>query len=40
MMVVDSAALDRNRPLEPIGNIPAEFEAPYYYSTGQLPMAA
>lgn len=29
------------RLLEPIGNVPpAEFEAAYHLSTGQLPMAA
>jgi putative transposase len=32
---------NRRRLLEPIGNIPpAELEAAYYHSTGQLPMAA
>lgn len=32
---------NHRRLLEPIGNVPpAEFEASYYHSTGQLPMAA
>jgi transposase InsO family protein len=32
---------NHRRLLEPIGNVPpAEFEASYHYSTGQLPMAA
>ncbi len=32
---------NHRRLLEPIGNIPpVELEAAYYYSTGQLPMAA
>jgi putative transposase len=32
---------NHRRLLEPIGNVPpAEFEAAYYHSTGQLPMAA
>ena len=32
---------NHRRLLEPIGNIPpAEFEASYYHSTSQLPMAA
>ncbi len=32
---------NHRRLLEPIGNIPpAELEATYYHSTGQLPMAA
>ncbi len=33
--------LDHRRLLAPIGNVPpAELEASYYQSTGQLPMAA
>ena len=32
---------NNRRLLEPIGNVPpAEFEAAYYHSTSQLPMAA
>jgi transposase InsO family protein len=33
--------VDHRRLLEPIGNVtPAEFEASYHQSMGQLPMAA